>query len=73
MGGSRLRWGLLSCQDPHPIAEIPSNPRLIPLLLPQLCSDHPLRFKPMKGGWEQLVEAMSGLKQLRQEGEEMSG
>ena len=36
---------LLSCWDPHPIAEILSNPRSIPLPLPQLCSDHPLRFQ----------------------------
>ena len=35
---------MLSCWDPHLIAEIPSNPRSIPLLLPQLHSDHPLRF-----------------------------
>ena len=37
--------GLLSCQDSHPIAKIPSNPRSIPLPLPQLHSNHPPRFQ----------------------------
>ena len=35
---------LLSCWDPHPIAEIPVQSKIDPLQLPRLCSDHPLKF-----------------------------
>ena len=48
----------LSCQDPHLIAEILVQSKVDPLPLPQLCSDHPLRFQhyatiPPNSDWPQ--------------------
>ena len=40
-----FREYMLSCQDPHLIAEIPTQSKIDPLLLPWLCSNHPPRFQ----------------------------